>query len=42
VVDAGVRRGDDGLVFTSMSVILDADESVPFVEHTGAAAAAGS
>ena len=29
VVDVGIRRGDDGLVFTSMKVILDADDSVP-------------
>ena len=42
VVDVGVRRGVDGLVFTSMNVILDADDSVPFAEYSTASAAAGS
>jgi hypothetical protein len=42
VVDVGVRRAGDGLVFTSMKVILDADDSVPFVEYSNAAATAGS
>jgi hypothetical protein len=42
VVDVGVRRADDRLVLTSMNVILDADDSVPFAEHIGASAAAGS
>jgi hypothetical protein len=42
VVDVGVRRGADGLVFTSMKVILDADDSVPFAEYSSAAAATGA
>ena len=42
VVDVGIRRADHGLVFTSMKVILDADDSVPFIEYGNAAAAAGS
>jgi hypothetical protein len=42
VVDVGVRRGDNGLVFTAMKVILDADDSVPFTERDKAGAAAGS
>jgi hypothetical protein len=42
VVDVGVRRGADGLVLTSMKVVLDAEDSVPFAEHSSASAAAGS
>jgi hypothetical protein len=42
VVDVGVRRGERGLVFTSMKVILDADDSVPFAEYNAAATAAGA
>jgi SnoaL-like protein len=43
VVDVGVRRNDHGLVFTSMAVVLDAEDSVPFAQYSGAsAAAAGS
>jgi hypothetical protein len=48
VVDVGVRRGDQpghGLVFTSMTVVLDAEDSVPFAEYSAknsAAAAAGA
>jgi hypothetical protein len=42
VVDVGVRRGVHGLVFTSMKVILDADDSVPFAEYRSAAAATGA
>ncbi|WP_285031616.1 polyketide cyclase [Mycolicibacterium sp. lyk4-40-TYG-92] len=33
VVDAGLRRQDHGLVFTSLKVLLDAEDSVPFAEH---------
>lgn len=33
VVDAGIRRTDNGLVFTSLTVILDAEDSIPFAEH---------
>ncbi|GAY16788.1 polyketide cyclase [Mycobacterium sp. shizuoka-1] len=39
VVDAGIRRSGDGLVFTSMTVVLDAEDSVPLAEHTAKAAA---
>ncbi|MGV0791908.1 nuclear transport factor 2 family protein [Mycolicibacterium sp. XJ1819] len=45
VVDVGIRRSDNRLVFTSMTVILDAEDSIPFAEHaakTAAAASAGS
>jgi hypothetical protein len=42
VVDAGIRRAGDNLVLTSMKVILDADDSVPFTEHSNAATAVGS
>ena len=45
VVDAGVRRGPNGLVFTSLKVVLDAEDSVPFAEHSAnnpAPAAAGT
>jgi hypothetical protein len=33
VVDAGIRRGADGLVLTSLTVVLDAEDSIPFAEH---------
>jgi hypothetical protein len=39
VVDAGIRRSVDGLVFTSMKVILDAEDSIPLAEHTAKSAA---
>jgi hypothetical protein len=39
VVDVGVRRSADGLVLTSMKVILDAEDSVPFAEYSSASAA---
>ena len=39
VVDAGIRRSSDGLVFTSMTVILDAEDSVPLAQHTAKTAA---
>jgi hypothetical protein len=42
VVDAGVRRTSDGLVFTSMHVILDAEDSIPLAEHTAKTAAASA
>ncbi|MGZ5391471.1 MAG: polyketide cyclase [Mycobacterium sp.] len=42
VVDVGIRRADHGLVLTSMKVILDADDSVPFTECGNAPAAASS
>ncbi|MEZ0341109.1 nuclear transport factor 2 family protein [Mycobacterium sp. pV006] len=33
VVDVDIRRSERGLVFTSMTVILDAEDSIPFAEH---------
>ena len=39
VVDVGIRRGESGLVFTSMSVVLDAEDSIPFAEYTAKNAA---
>ncbi|GAB3217829.1 polyketide cyclase [Mycolicibacterium hippocampi] len=45
VADVGIRRGDRGLVFTSMKVLLDAEDSIPLAEYTAnnaAGAAAGS
>ncbi|MED5811007.1 polyketide cyclase [Mycolicibacterium sp. 050232] len=42
VVDAGIRRSDDGLVFTSLNVVLDAEDSIPLAEHTAKAVAAGA
>jgi hypothetical protein len=40
VVDVGIRRAGEGLVFTSMTVLLDADDSIPFAEHAAKAASA--
>lgn len=40
VVDVGIRRADHGLVFTSMSVVLDAEDSIPFSEHSAKSSAA--
>ena len=42
VVDAGLRRGPDGLVFTSLTVVLDAEDSIPFAEHSAKTAAAAT
>ena len=45
VVDAGIRRGTDGLEFTFLKVILDAEDSISFAEHSAktiASSAAGS
>ena len=42
VVDAGIRRGADGLVFTSLNVVLDAEDSIPFAEHIVSATAAAT
>ncbi|WP_333890497.1 polyketide cyclase [Mycolicibacterium gadium] len=39
VVDVGIRRAGDGLVFTSMRVVLDAEDSIPFAEHSATSAA---
>jgi hypothetical protein len=38
VVDVGIRRAENGLVFTSMTVVLDAEDSVPFAEYSSASA----
>lgn len=40
VVDVGIRRRGDSLVFTSMTVVLDAEDSIPFAEHAAKTAAA--
>lgn len=42
VVDVGIRREGDGLVFTSMTVILDAEDSVTFSEHAAKTATAST
>ncbi|WP_396908983.1 polyketide cyclase [Mycolicibacterium sp.] len=42
VVDAGVRRSDKGLVFSSMTVVLDAEDSIPLAEHTAKSATAAA
>ena len=39
VVDAGIRRGPNGLVFTSLKVVLDAEDSIPFAEYSAKNAA---
>jgi len=39
VVDVGIRRGEHGLVFTFMKVVLDADDSIPFAEYSAKTAA---
>ncbi|WNG79690.1 polyketide cyclase [Mycobacterium sp. ITM-2016-00316] len=33
VVDVGIRRAGHNLVLTSMTVVLDAEDSIPFAEH---------
>ncbi|MGE2734684.1 nuclear transport factor 2 family protein [Mycolicibacterium vaccae] len=38
VVDVAIRRTERGLVFTSMTVILDAEDSIPFAEYRAKAA----
>jgi hypothetical protein len=42
VVDVGIRRSNTGLAFTSMTVILDAEDSIPFAEHAAKHSAASS
>ena len=42
VVDAGIRRGPDGLVFTALKVILDVDDSIPFAEYSARHAASAT
>lgn len=33
VVDAGIRRADSGLVLTELTVVLDAEDSIPFATY---------
>lgn len=33
IADAGIRRSAGGLVLTSLTVVLDAEDSVPFAQH---------
>ena len=40
IVDAGIRRGTTGLALTSLFVVLDAEDSVPFAQYSAAATAA--
>jgi hypothetical protein len=42
VVDAGIRRTAGGLAFTSLNVVLDAEDSVPFAEYSAQGAAAAT
>ena len=42
VVDAGIRRESNGLVLTSLKVILDAEDSIPFDEYSAKAATAAA
>lgn len=39
VVDVDIRRDGDRLVLTSMTVVLDAEDSIPFAEHRAKSAA---
>lgn len=42
VVDIGIRRVGENLVLTSMTVVLDAEDSIPFAEHRAKLAAAAT
>jgi len=42
VVDAGIRRGPNGLVLTSLKVILDAEDSITFAEYSAKTATAAA
>ncbi|HEX3287943.1 MAG TPA: polyketide cyclase [Mycobacterium sp.] len=42
VVDVGIRRAPTGLVFTSMQVLLDVEDSIPFAEHSARASGAAA
>ncbi|MGV0740387.1 polyketide cyclase [Mycobacterium syngnathidarum] len=42
VVEAGIRRSADGPVFTSLNVVLDAEDSIPLAEYTAKASAASA
>ncbi|MGW0163247.1 polyketide cyclase [Mycobacterium sp. NPDC003323] len=39
VVDVAIRRAGDALVLSSMTVVLDAEDSIPFAEHRAKLAA---
>ncbi|QEN14398.1 polyketide cyclase [Mycolicibacterium sp. ELW1] len=39
IADAGIRRAGDSLVLTSLTVVLDAEDSIPFAQHAAKAAA---
>ena len=39
VVDVAIRRAENGLVLSSMTVVLDAEDSIPFAEHRAKLAA---
>ncbi len=42
VVDIGVRRNGDSLALTSMTVVLDAEDSIPFSEYRAKLSAANA
>lgn len=42
VVDVDIRREGDRLVLTSMTVVLDAEDSIPFAEHRAKSTATSS
>lgn len=42
VVDVDIRRDGDRLVLTSMTVVLDAEDSIPFAEHRAKSTATSS
>jgi hypothetical protein len=42
VVDVAIRRAGDALVLSSMTVVLDAEDSIPFAEHRAKLAAANA
>lgn len=42
VLEAGIRRGEAGLEFTTFDLIMDTDNSVPFTEYRAAARPASS
>ena len=39
MVDVGIRRDNNRLVFTSMKVVLDTEDSIPFAEYAAKSAA---
>ncbi|MCF6390846.1 polyketide cyclase [Mycobacterium sp. MBM] len=39
VVDAAIRRAGDALEFSALTVVLDAEDSIPFAEHKAKLAA---